>query len=389
VIAGPEGVASRFRVIVLPQNWNVDPWSSIDEKDHPQHWDDRIPILVLPESSGKLEARLGQWLRDNLQANRNAVRFLLPRDGSTNTFADRDLVVLARAVYLGEKWKAQNPEYARLQTKYQKELREILKVRFERFALIFNWNFQEPEKCRFYIEAHKAHGSKIPDAMDEHVREDLFIPEDFEALILAAAPNNESVGKLMKELREPRPGGKDCIPWLGETLIKEQIIHLCAKGKIAINVRGMEYLQQGGGETEDNAWRRMRGKLGTGKHLDETFVLLPQAVPATGGVTPPDMTPLLGGEDTDSSATPVPSDAGMGEQPGIFSSTSILTPCSTPATSALNLMGKVELWGIGPGTQLRGLNLKVEKLTGAQLQDLLKKLPDGMTYELGLNKEEA
>ena len=103
-------------------------------------------------------------------------------------------------------------------------------------------------------------------------------------MILAAAPNNESVGKLLRELKEPRPGGKDCIPWLGETLIKERIIRLCAKGLIAINLRGMEYLQAKDGESEDAAWKRMRGKLGTGKHLDETHVLLPQNVPVAAGV---------------------------------------------------------------------------------------------------------
>ncbi len=46
----------------------------------------------------------------------------------------------------------------------------------------------------------------------------------------------------------------------------------------------MEYLQQNDGEAEDTAWRRMRGKLGTGKHLDETCVLLPQNVPGSTGV---------------------------------------------------------------------------------------------------------
>ena len=39
------------------------------------------------------------------------------------------------------------------------------------------------------------------------------------------------------------------------------------------------------------------------------------------------------------------------------------------------------------GTQLQSLQLTVEKLTGAQLQDLIKKLPDGMTYEMDLEKE--
>lgn len=277
-------------MIVLPQHWTSEPWERIEESERPNNWDDRIPVLVLPETSDKIESLLGEWLRDNLQANRNAVRFLLPRDGSENIFADRDLIVLARAVYLAEKWKTQNPEYSRLQSKYQKELREILKIRFDRFALISNWSFQEPGNCRFYIESHKVEGAKIPDAIDKHINENLFIPEDFENVVLAAAPNNEPVGKLMRELREPRPGRQDCIPWLGETLVKEHIIRLCARGKIAVNLRGMEYLQRKDGESYDEAWRRMRGKLGTGKHLDETYILLPQAVPATGGVA------TLGGE---------------------------------------------------------------------------------------------
>jgi len=390
VIAGAGDVPSRFRVIVLPQYWTSDPWEKIDEGDSPTNWDERIPIIVLPQTPDKVDARLGQWLRDWLQAKRNAVRFLLPRDGSDNLFADRNLVVLARAVQLSEKWKGQNPEYGRLQSKYQKELREILRARFDRFALISNWNFQEPKNCQFYIESHKAEGSKIPDAIDKQVRDNLFIPEDFTNLILAAAQNNEPVGKIMKELREPRPNGKDCIPWLGEIEVKERIIRLCAKGQIAINVRGMEYLQQNDGESEDAAWKRMRGRLGTGKHLDETYVLTPQVVPGTGGVTQPGgstgtgpqpVAPQPGGETTGGGDTP--------PGPGIFGGDSNYSNFNASATSALNLLGKAETWGISAGTQLQALQLKVDKLTGAQLQELLKKLPDGMTYELDLEKEDA
>jgi len=321
------------------------------------------------------------------------VRFLLPQDGSTNVFADRDLVVLARCVYLAEQWKTQNPEYGRLQTKYQRELRDILKARFDRFAIISNWNFQDPKNCRFYLESHKAEGTKIPDAIDKQVIENLFIPEDFRDFVLAAAPNNEAVGKLLKELKEPRPGGKDCIPWLGETLVKERIIRLCSRGLIAINLRGMEYLQVEDGETEGAAWKRMRGKLGTGKHLDETHVLLPQNVPATGGVTTPgggqQPTIFPGGDEagaTDDGTITVPPTGGEG---GIFGGGGMYVTLNIPATSALNLLGKIESHGITPGSQLKALNLRVDNLTGAQLQDIIKKLPDGMTYELGVEKEQT
>lgn len=393
VIGGDTSTASKFRVVVLPRFWKIDPWTPLDESDQPPRWDDRIPVLVVPEATGNMEASLGQWLRTHLQSNRNAVRFLLPQDGTDNMFSDRDLLILARCVYLAEGWKTQNPEYGKLMTKYQRELRAILKVRFPRFAVISQWNYQEPKYCRFHIESHRAEGVQIPDAVDKLVNENLFVPEDFEDLAVATATNNDTVGKLLRELREPRPGGADCIPWLGETVIKERLIRLTARARIAINLRGMEYLQRLDGETEDAAWRRMRGKLGTGKHLEETHLLLPQNVPSTGGVTPP-VTPPGGG----TPPTPVPGgggtiyppEGGGGTQPpSIFDGDGSFTPLSAPATSSLNLLGKLETWRIGPGTQVRSLSLRVDQLTGAQLQELIRKLPDGITYELNIEKEDA
>jgi hypothetical protein len=62
-------------------------------------------------------------------------------------------------------------------------------------------------------------------------------------------------------------------------------------------------------------------------------------------------------------------------------------PLSNPATSPLNLIGKFEGWGIGPVTKVAEVLIKVPTATGAQLKDLLKKLPEGMTFELNLEKE--
>jgi hypothetical protein len=53
----------------------------------------------------------------------------------------------------------------------------------------------------------------------------------------------------------------------------------------------------------------------------------------------------------------------------------------------LNLIGKLEVWGIGPATPVKEVTIKVTAATGAQLKELLKKLPDGMTFELSLDKE--
>lgn len=407
VLGGTEAVAKAFRIVVLGANWTADPWAGVEENDLPAQWDDRIPLLVVPEPPDKVDARLGTWLKERLQTRRNAVRFLLPRDGSENLFYDRDLLVLARAVLLAEKWKAQNPEFKKLHMKYERELRDILKRRFDRFAILATWNFQNPSQCAFHVESHKAEGAQIPEIVDGLVSKNLFVSEDFDALVLAAAQQNDSVGKLLRELQEPRPGGEHCIPWLGETLMKEKLIRICARGEIAINLRGMEYLQVRTGENEDTAWKRLRGKLGTGKHLDETYALLPQAVPHAEGVVPPHLpiiAPFNGGTAQLSLHQPPPTACGDADAPGTDQ-----TPISTPpggsifgngpttsvkqlstagATSALNLLGKVESWGITTGTQVQDVHFKVANLTGAQLNDLLKKLPDGITYELSLNKEE-
>ena len=60
---------------------------------------------------------------------------------------------------------------------------------------------------------------------------------------------------------------------------------------------------------------------------------------------------------------------------------------NNPATSPLNLIGKLEGWGVGPATQVADVTIKVSSATGAQLKELLKKLPDGMIFELSLEKE--
>jgi hypothetical protein len=405
VIGGTDEVAKTFRVIALPKSWQTDPWSALDEAEQPERWDDRLPILVLPEEPEKIDQTLGRWLKDHLQKRRNTVRFLIPRSGSTNAFLDRDLLILARAEMKAQEWSGQNPEYKKLHKEFEGTLRDNLKKRFDRFAVLHRYDHQNPHQCLFSIESLKKQGAQIPEAIEEALTNDLFVPEDFEDLVLEAAAENAPVGKLLRELQEPRPAGQDCIPWLGETAMKERILRLCARGKVAINLRGLEYLQTHAGEDEDAAWKRLRPKLSyTGRQLDEVFLMEPSAVPTTGGAAPPAPPPpsgagggLFGGGPTPSPPAPGGDTTGGGGTPphgGIFgggTSTAEVKPripLSTPPTSPLNLIGKLEGWGIGPATQVAEVSIKVSAATGAQLKDLLKKLPDGMTFELSLEKED-
>ncbi|GLC93985.1 hypothetical protein Tamer19_33930 [Cupriavidus sp. TA19] len=410
VIGGTDEVAKTFRVIALPKSWQIDPWSTLDENEQPERWDDRLPILVLPEEPDTIDQRLGRWLKDHLQKRRNTIRFLLPRSGLSNAFQDRDLLIMARAEMKAQEWSGQNPEYRKLHTEFQSALRDILKKRFDRFAVLHRWNFTEPNQCMFSVESLKKQGAQIPQGIEEAVVNDLFVPEDFEAFVVEAAIDNSSVGKLLRELQEPRPAGQDCIPWLGETAMKERILRLCSRGKIAINLRGLEYLQTQPGEDEDSAWKRLRPKLSyTGRQLDEVFLMEPSAVPTTGGTKPLSPQQSSGGDgDGLFGDTPAPQPSGDdtsgdGGMPptgvDIFGGGSTTlgsksrVPLSNPPTSPLNLIGKLEGWGIGPATQVAEVSIKVTaangtQLSGAQLKELLKKLPDGMTFELSLEKEE-
>ena len=407
VIGGTEEVAKTFRVIALPKTWQTDPWTTLDETERPERWDDRLPILVLPEEPDNLDQRLGTWLKDQLQKRRNTIRFLLPRAGSGNAFLDRDLLILARMEMKAQEWSGQSPDYRRLHTRYQGELRDHLKKRFDRFAVLQRWDYVNPSQCRFSIEALKKQGAQIPEAIEEGLINDLFVPEDFAERVLEAAAAGSSVGKLLGELQEPRPAGQYCIPWLGETVMKDRILRLCAQGKIAINLRGLEHLQTHPGEDEDTAWRRLRPKLSiTGRQLNEVFLMEPAAVPSTGGITPPAPQPTgetgAGGE-PGGGTTPTPhpdtTELPTGGQTtpnggGIFGGGSSGDPrprvtCSNPPTSPVNLIGKLESWGIGPATPVAAVSIRCSTATGAQLKELLKKLPDGMTFELSLEKEDT
>ena len=135
VLAGAETGAQGFRVIVLKREWEKDPWSEIEEKDQPQNWDNRVPVVVVPTDNVK-DGDLGRWLKNFVTKHRNIVRFLLPKAGSGNTFFDKSLLVTARAVHLADQWKRADSAYSALHVKYQKLLRDQLRGQFDRYGIL-------------------------------------------------------------------------------------------------------------------------------------------------------------------------------------------------------------------------------------------------------------
>ena len=257
---------------MLPRDWDTDPWSNLEPDEQPSEWKDgRLPILILPEEPENLHAKLGAWLKSHLTERRNIPRFLLPRTEEGNIFLDTGLVVLARAVMTATSWKTDGQEYGKLEREFRAQLHEAIRKRFDRFAILHRWNFGDPSKAIFNVEGLKAQGDKVPEAIEVAIRDDLFEPEAFRNLVLRQANESASVTKILKECQEARPAEEDCIPWLGETQMVEKIVRLCAHGRIAIDNRGLELLQAKPGESEEQAWARMRGRLGGGAYLDNTW----------------------------------------------------------------------------------------------------------------------
>jgi hypothetical protein len=384
-IEGLSRVSLPWRVTILPEAWAQNPWNGLDELDRPENWNECIPLLVLPESlpQAKLEMALGVWLKEKLQRRRNGIRFLVPKEGLENIYRDRSLILLARQFHLAEEWEKSEPHYSRLKKKCSDDLKNSLKGRFERFAILHRWDFQNPTHAKFSFELHNAEGEKIPEAVDRSVRQNLFIPENFDALVEQASHEDKTLGRLLEELQEPRPAGEDCIPWIGEQEIKDKLLDLCARGKVAINLQGQGHLQAKPGEDKDTALRSMRQRLPSGRQLQQAVLCRPQALSSPGSAAP---APVLSG----------PGPGGPSLPFGTTNTPSIPVPppnvpvqvrLSASQSSALNLLGKLETWGIVRQTPVQSVSLRIGKLTGAMLTEMIRNLPDGVTFDLEIEKE--
>jgi hypothetical protein len=393
VIAGQGATVERYHVIVLPFDWHHQPWLELDEVDRPDRWDNRLRYIVLPEWPNELEKTLGKFLKDQLTRGRNTLRFLLPRRDAGNLFQDRSLVLLSRMVVLADRYKDRSPQFRPMLDKFQKSLRDELKQRYTSFTILRRWSFQNSERCAFDVEQLAVQGSQVPEYVNEQVRANHFVEEDFVKLAELAASTNTTLSNFLRELQEPRPNEEDCIPWLGELIVKEKLGGLCAKGNIALNSRGGELLQADPGETEDRAWSRIKGKVVaiSGKQLDDTTIIPPQPTAKSQislGISPTvsrPHQPLEGARVVPGVTPEVPPAPGNPFAPRVPVQSQGF---SVEPTSALNLLASVEKWGVGPATRCNAVTLNITSTNGAQLQKLLKGLPDGLTYGLALQKEE-
>jgi hypothetical protein len=407
----PETRQAASRVIVLGSGWEQDPWRGVDEADKPERWD-RPVLIVLPappeESSGNGSPGLGNWLKQHVPEKCNTVRFLLPTVGSSGIYQDENLIFSARCSYLTTiAWK-DDQKYRALKEEFDRPLRDGLKTRYDRFAVLRRWDYQNPQRCVFDTEKIEARGGDIPSAVEAKIVADLFDPAEFQQLVLHYAQNAKPVGELLKDLSEPPPPNtSDAIPYLGETSLYEEILKVAATGRVVLNVGGTWIGRLSEHEDENAALIYIRSKaFRSGQEMRQVQLGLPSAVGGT-TVTAPRPQPLAPVSSTPGSTSPSPQESKLGngtplpptpavEEEETVSSEPQLPPVAKPPAvlrteepaTGINLSGYFERWGVSSGTTLSSAKIEFKDVSVQQVKQILQRLPSAFRASLEISYQE-
>lgn len=397
----PETRQSTSRNIVLGTNWKSDPWSEVDEADKPAKWD-RPVLIVVPEQidggQAGINACLGQWLVTHVPVRRNTVRFLLPASDSIGMYSDIGLTYTARCSFLCSRdgW-GNDAIYRGLHQDFDRPLRQTLRSRFNRFAVLRQWDYQQPQNCVFEIERITEQGADIPPAVERKILTDLFDRNRFNTRLVEYARERDTVGSFMNDLIEPPPlSSTEAIPFLGETKLYEFVLEQAASGTIALNVGGSWVSRRTEDENDEDALRSIRSKaFKTGQELRQVILGLPGDV---GGGTMPGLTPshpTVPANGTTPATTTIPQPATLPnaeDHPGSAGvadgGTSQLEDenaspplpkievrrSEEPAT-AINLSGYFEKWGIPADKSISRAKIEFSGLSAQQIRQILAKIP--------------
>jgi len=391
VLLSVSGIPNNHCAVVLPELWHQDPWGFVGEQEKPNTWGEKFTLVVLPEYPPNINEVLGGWLKKYVERNRNTLRFLLPSKVNLYSQSDDGLLGLARKAKLADEWSTEDG-YSDLKAKYAKALRDEIGKRYTAFAVLERWDNENPAACLFHIEKLDTIGEKIPEAIQARIKEHLFVPESFEELVVQVAEKNGSMANLIQGMKEPRPKGQLCNPWPGMNEMKERLARLCARNVVVVTQKSGEPLQVSPGESETEAFARIVKRLHDISRPEDNYLSKPSPVLGTGGLG---LT-----EDDDERPTP-PSERSQQtgtrrEEQSLVNAPTLQTPnpkretktYSSPATSPLNLIAKMESWGVKPNAAVGKISLSVTDTTGAQLKEILKKLHEGVTYVLDIEVEE-
>jgi hypothetical protein len=400
-----QGVAAR--IIILGPNWRTNPWDDVADNDKPQNWDKPVLLVILENVESGQESigvTLGTWLKDNLQRRRNTVRFLLTRN---SLYTDNDLIFICRCSYLCSKevW-GQDRTYYVLYHDYHSKLENMLKPRFDRYAILQKWDYQNPLNCVFETEHLSVQPRDIPKTVEDSLLHNHFDLDEFKKFIIQAATKSWFVKDVIDNMIEPPPPSEESIiPYLAENKICESIFRIAAKGEIAINVKGTWIVRRPEHTDDESALRYIQGTAY--KHINEMkdYQL---ALPDVAGHSPTatttgspvsvgsdlfdgmDGAPATGGSFAPSNGYSIP---GQGIAPQIPPTPPIAPP--KPATipkresaapnSSINLMGMFEQWNLGPEQTVAKVSIEFSGLTVQQIKSVLQRIPSsfqaGMTID--------
>jgi hypothetical protein len=415
----PETTQPSSRIIVLGPNWRNDPWGDVDDGDKPPKWD-RPVLLVIPEQidGGKaaISAVLGVWLATHVQKRRNTIRFLLPAIDMKGLYGDDELVYSARTSFLcsPEGWGS-DKIYRALHQDFDRPLRQSLRARFNRFAILSTWDYQQPQSCVFEVEKISAQGGDIPAAVEAKLLSDMFDQTEFKGFVLDRARDSDFVGSLIDDLIEPPPPNTgETIPFLGETKTYESIMEIAASGDLFLNVGGTWIGRRPEHATLEDALRHVKSKaFRSGQEMRQVQLGLPGVVggstvtaPGTpksgtnGGATPgtapqpgsdgSSQTPTLtapggAGLVKDSDSTQAGAGGGTTAQPVMTNKRSV-----EPATG-INLSGCFESWGIASSQAIETARIEFSGLSAQQVKQILQRIPSSFkaTLEIVYNDAEG
>ncbi len=412
----PETTQPPTRVIVLGPAWKDDPWNDVEDADKPAKWG-RPVLLVIPDQVNggqeNISACLGAWLAKQVPTRRNTVRFLLPAGDGKGLFTDAELLYSARCGFLcsREAWGA-DATYRALFQDFDRLLRQSLKGRFNRFAILQKWDYQQPANCVFDVAKISAQGNDIPSAVEAKIVKDLFDQEEFKTFVLKLARDSDFVGALMDDLIEPPPPNSgDAIPFLGETRAYEAILDLAAEGLLVLNVNGTWIGRRNEDATFEEARNHIRAKaFRTGQEMRKVQLGLPEAVGGgtvtvettrAGGVergTCPTLTPgAVPQPEKTGTATvifPAPPDGGQDDDsPPIVESPapkplSVIKKTEEPATG-INLSGSFESWGVSSSRTIDKARIEFSGLNVQQVKQILQRIPSAFKASLEVEYEEG
>mgnify|MGYP001271645629 CR=1 FL=1 len=400
----PDTLEPLTRVIVLGPNWDQEPWSEVEEIDHPENWDRPVLIILpLPPDNSRENAILGDWLVTHVPVKRNVARFLLPKLASKSIFEDEELKHIARCHYLTSIEWTHDSKYNALKGGFERQLRELLNMRYDRFAILRTWDYQHPDLCIFDLERVEARGKDLPSAVEKKIHEELFDQAEFEKRVLKFAKESKCMEGLLKDIIEPPPpNAGDVIPYLGDSAIYEEVLKIAASGKIFVNVDDT-WIQLPDHIDKEQAIKYIQKKaFRTGRDMHQVQLGLPSAVGGTTVTGPRQSTPLeiaiqpIRPKDQDtisgnnSTEGTVIAEAGENRpiQP-IPETRSPITRRTEEPVIGINLLGKLEQWQVSSETTLDVARIELKNVTVFQLKQILQHLPPSIRASLEITQSEG